>query len=257
MVKLKLENFSTGYKDNIIIKNINLSLNSGEWLGVIGPNGSGKSTLIKGLMGIIKSFKGNIYLKDKDIKLFTKKIISQTISFLPQQLNSNLMITVKELVALGRSPYKEFWEFDLNKNDEEIINESLNLVDMYDLKDNLVNQISGGQCQRAYLALALAQEPEILILDEPTNALDLKYQIKFLEIIKKLKEKSNISIITILHDLNLAARYSEKIIALKNGKSIGYGSCNQIINEKFIKEIFDIDVLVSETPYGKQVYPIN
>ena len=167
------------------------------------------------------------------------------------------MLTVRQLVALGRSPYKEFWEFDLNKNDQEKINQSLNLVDMYGFKDKQINQISGGQLQRAYLALALAQEPEILILDEPTNALDLKYQIKLLEIIKDLKLNSNISVITILHDLNLAARYSEKILALKSGKSIGYGSCDEIINEKFIKEIFDINVLVSKTPYGKQIYPIN
>ena len=257
MENLKLENFSSGYKNNFVVKNINLSVNSGEWLGVIGPNGSGKSTLIKGILRIIKSFQGNIYLKNKDIKFLSNKKISQTISFLPQQLNSNLMLTVRQLVALGRSPYKEFWEFELNKIDQEIINKSLNLVDMYDLKDKQINQISGGQLQRAYLALALAQEPEILILDEPTNALDLKYQIKLLEIIKDLKLNSNISVITILHDLNLAARYSEKIIALKNGKSIGYGSCNEIINEKFIKEIFDINVLVSETNYGKQVYPIN
>ena len=257
MENLKLENFSSGYKNNFVVKNINLSVNSGEWLGVIGPNGSGKSTLIKGILRIIRSFQGNIYLKNKDIKFLSNKKISQTISFLPQQLNSNLMLTVRQLVALGRSPYKEFWEFELNKNDQEIINQSLNLVDMYNFKDKQINQISGGQLQRAYLALALAQEPEILILDEPTNALDLKYQIKLLEIIKDLKLKSNISVITILHDLNLAARYSEKILALKSGKSIGYGSCDEIINEKFIKEIFDINVLVSETPYGKQIYPIN
>ena len=257
MENLKLKNFSSGYKNNFVVKNINLSVNSGEWLGVIGPNGSGKSTLIKGILRIIRSFQGNIYLKNKDIKFLSNKKISQTISFLPQQLNSNLMLTVRQLVALGRSPYKEFWEFELNKIDQEIINKSLNLVDMYDLKDKQINQISGGQLQRAYLALALAQEPEILILDEPTNALDLKYQIKLLEIIKDLKLNSNISVITILHDLNLAARYSEKILALKSGKSIGYGSCDEIINEKFIKEIFDINVLVSETPYGKQIYPIN
>ena len=257
MENLKLENFSSGYKNNFVVKNINLSVNSGEWLGVIGPNGSGKSTLIKGILRIIRPFRGNIYLKNKDIKFLSNKKISQTISFLPQQLNSNLMLTVRQLVALGRSPYKEFWEFELNKIDQEIINKSLNLVDMYDLKDKQINQISGGQLQRAYLALALAQEPEILILDEPTNALDLKYQIKLLEIIKDLKLNSNISVITILHDLNLAARYSEKILALKSGKSIGYGSCDEIINEKFIKEIFDINVLVSETPYGKQIYPIN
>ncbi len=257
MAKLKLENYYTGYKNKIVIKNINLVVNQGEWLGVIGPNGSGKSTLIKGMLGIIKSFKGNIYLKDKDIKFFTNKRIAQNISFLPQQLNTNLNITVKELVALGRSPYKEFWEFDLNKNDLEKINQSLNFVDMYDLKDKLISQISGGQCQRAYLALALAQDTDILILDEPTNALDLKYQIKFLEIIRTLKVSRNISVITILHDLNLAARYSDKIVALKDGESIGYGSTNELINEKFIKNIFDIDVLISDTPYGKQIYPTN
>ena len=257
MINLKLENFYAGYKNNIVVKNINLSVKSGEWLGIIGPNGSGKSTLIKGLLGIIKSVKGNIYLKDKDIKILTNRRIAQTISFLPQQLNVNLNITVRDLVALGRSPYKKFWEFNLNKGDVEKINDSLNLVDMYDLKDNLINQISGGQCQRAYLALALAQDPEILILDEPTNALDLKYQIKFLEIIKTLKVNRNISVITILHDLNLAARYSDKIIALKNGELIGYGSCNDLFNEKFIKNIFEINALISDTPYGKQIYPID
>ena len=257
MAKLKLENFYTGYKNKSVIKNINFSINSSEWLGIIGPNGSGKSTLINGILGITKSLKGNIYLKNEDIKNFTNKRIAQTISFLPQQLNVNLNITVEDLVALGRSPYKEFWEFDLNKTDIEIINESLHLVDMYDLKDNLINQISGGQCQRAYLAMALAQDPEILILDEPTNALDLKYQIKFLEIIKTLKFNKKISVITILHDLNLAARYSDKIIALKNGESIGYGLSNELINERFIQNIFEINALISDTPYGKQIYPVN
>jgi len=257
MENLKLEKFSTGYANDFIIKSIDLSVKSGEWLGVIGPNGSGKSTLIKGICRIIKPFQGSIYLKGKDISRYTNKLISQTISFLPQQLNFNMQITVKELVALGRSPYKDFWEFDLNKIDNEKICEALNLVDMYDFKNTQINQISGGQRQRAYLALALAQDPEILILDEPTNALDLKYQIKFLEIIKKLKEKKEVSIITILHDLNLTARYAEKILALKNGEMKGYGTCNEIINEKQIKNIFDIDVLISDTPYGKQLYPIS
>jgi len=257
MENLKLEKFYTGYANNFIIKSINLSLKNGEWLGVIGPNGSGKSTLIKGICRILKPFQGNIYLKEKEISRYTNKLISQTIAFLPQQYNANIQITVKELVALGRSPYKSFWEFDLNKNDNEKINEALNLVDIYDFKDTLITQISGGQRQRAYLALALAQDPEILILDEPTTALDLKYQIKFLEIIKMLKEKKGVSIITILHDLNLSARYAEKILALKNGESAGYGTCNEIISEKKIKDIFDVNVLVSNTPYGKQIYPIN
>ena len=254
---LKLEKFSTGYVNNFIIKSIDLSIESGEWLGVIGPNGSGKSTLIKGICRIIKPHHGRIFLKENDICKYSNKLISQLISFLPQHFNSNMQITVKELVALGRSPYKEFWEFNLNKTDNEKIDEALNLVDIFDFKDTLITKLSGGQRQRAYLALALAQDPEILILDEPTTALDLKYQVKFLEILKKLKEKKDVSIITILHDLNLTARYAEKILALKNGESAGYGTCNEIICEKKIKDIFGINVLVTDTPYGKQVYPIN
>ena len=125
MTKLKLENFYTGYKNKSIIKNINFSIDSSEWLSVIGPNGSGKSTLIKGILGITKSFKGNVYLKNKHINNFTNKKIAQTVSFLPQQLNVNLNLTVGDLVALGRSPYKEFWEFDLNKIDQKIINDHL------------------------------------------------------------------------------------------------------------------------------------
>ena len=257
MENLKLEKFSTGYANNFVIKSIDLTIKSGEWLGIIGPNGSGKSTLIKGICRIIKPLQGNIFLKEKNISRYTNKLISQTISYLPQQFISNMQISVKELVALGRSPYKDFWEFDLNKTDHEKINEAINLVDIYDLKDALLTQISGGQRQRAYLALALAQEPEILILDEPTNALDIQYQIKFLEIIRKLKEKKDLSIITILHDLNLTARYAEKILALKNGENIGYGTCNEIISEKKIKDIFGVNVLVSDTPYGKQIYPIS
>ena len=184
MSKIKLENFSAGYKNKIIIDLINLSINSGEWLGIIGANGSGKSTLIKGICGIIKAQKGKVFLKGKDIKYLSNKSISQQISFLPQGINSDLSISVSDLVALGRSPYKNFWDFDLTNDDKSIIEESLKLVEILDLKDCILNQISGGQRQRAFLALALAQETEIIILDEPTNFLDINHQIKFLQILK-------------------------------------------------------------------------
>ena len=200
MSKIKLENFSAGYKNKIIIDLINLSINSGEWLGIIGANGSGKSTLIKGICGIIKSQKGKVFLNGKDIKYLSNKSISQQISFLPQGINSNLSISVNDLVALGRSPYKNFWNFNLTKNDKSIIEESLNLVEILELKDCLLSEISGGQKQRAFLALALTQETQIIILDEPTNYLDINHQIKFLQILKDLQLKKKLTIITVLHD---------------------------------------------------------
>ena len=257
MIKLKLENFSTGYKNKIIIDSINLSINEGEWFGIIGANGSGKSTLIKGICRIIKPQKGKVFLKGKDINNLSNKSISQQISFLPQGINSKLSISVSDLVALGRSPYKNFWDFDLTKNDKSIIEESLKLVEILDLKDCLLSEISGGQRQRAFLALALAQETEIIILDEPTNYLDINHQIKFLQILKDLQFKKHLTIITVLHDLNLCARFSDQIAALKNGLLIEVGEPKDILNKNIIKNIFDINVLISKTKYGQQFYPVD
>ena len=257
MENIKLENFSTGYKNKIIIKPMNLTIKSDNWLGIIGANGSGKSTLVRAICRIIKPFEGKVLLKGKDLNKLSNRYISQKISFLPQGTNPNLLISVNDLVALGRSPYKKFWEFDLNKKDKSIIEDSLKLVDIFDLKECLLNEISGGQRQRAFLALALAQETEIIILDEPTNYLDINHQIKFLKILKDLQIKKNLTIITVLHDLNLTARFSDNIAALKKGVLLDVGYPKDVLTKENIKDIFDINVLISETEYGKQFYPIS
>ena len=257
MENIKLENFSTGYKNKIIIKPMNLTIKSDNWLGIIGANGSGKSTLVRAICRIIKPFEGKVLLKGKDLNKLSHRYISQKISFLPQGTNPNLLISVNDLVALGRSPYKKFWEFDLNKKDKSIIEDSLKLVDIFDLKECLLNEISGGQRQRAFLALALAQETEIIILDEPTNYLDINHQIKFLKILKDLQLKKNLTIITVLHDLNLTARFSDNIAALKKGVLFEVGNPKDVLNKENIKDIFDINVLISETEYGNQFYPIS
>lgn len=257
MENIKLENFSTGYKNKIIIKPMNLSIKSDNWLGIIGANGSGKSTLVRAICRIIKPFEGKVLLKGKDLNKLSNRYISQKISFLPQGTNPNLLISVNDLVALGRSPYKKFWEFDLNKKDKSIIEDSLKLVDIFDLKECLLSEISGGQRQRAFLALALAQETEIIILDEPTNYLDINHQIKFLKILKDLQLKKNLTIITVLHDLNLTARFSDNIAALKKGVLLEVGYPKDVLTKENIKDIFDINVLISETEYGKQFYPIS
>ena len=257
MENIKLENFSTGYKNKIIIKPMNLTIKSDNWLGIIGANGSGKSTLVRAICRIIKPFEGKVLLKGKDLNKLSNRYISQKISFLPQGTNPNLLISVNDLVALGRSPYKRFWDFDLNEKDKSIIEDSLKLVDIFDLKECLLNEISGGQRQRAFLALALAQETEIIILDEPTNYLDINHQIKFLKILKDLQLKKNLTIITVLHDLNLTARFSDNIAALKRGVLLEVGYPKDVLTNENIQDIFDINVLISETEYGNQFYPIS
>ena len=168
------KNFSTGYEENKIIKSISLSLEQSEWLGIVGANGSGKSTLLKGISRILDAYTGNAYLDGYDIHHASTKEIAKKISILPQQNNSNLSLTVYELVCLGRSPHKQWWELDLDENDHFEVERSIALTDMTYLKNTPIYALSGGQRQRAFLSLALAQDAKTLLLDEPTTFLDLR-----------------------------------------------------------------------------------
>ena len=162
-------------------------------------------------MKFIPTLSGDITLDGKSIKDYSRNSLSTKIAYLPQQLNNNLNISVEELVALGRSPYKKFWDLDLNNKDFNIVKKAIEIVEIEKLRNKFLNQLSGGQIQRAYLAMSIAQNPNILLLDEPTTFLDIKYQIKFLESLKQLIKNNGISIITVLHDINLAARFCDRI----------------------------------------------
>tara|TARA_Y100001968_G_scaffold320215_1_gene352866 strand:+ start:927 stop:1703 length:777 start_codon:yes stop_codon:yes gene_type:complete len=251
------KDFSTGYQDKKIINSISLSLDKSEWLGIVGANGSGKSTFLKGMIRILDAYSGNAYLFGKDIHLSSTKEIAQKVSILPQQQKSNLPITVYELVCLGRSPHKKWWELNLNENDHFKVEESISLTDMQALKNKSVNSLSGGQRQRAFLALALAQDPKILLLDEPTTFLDLRYQIQFLDLLKTLKNEHDLSIITVIHDLNLAARYCDRIAVIKDGELLKIDKPREVLTKEIMKQAFQIDTCQIETPVGLQICTIK
>ena len=168
-MELLFKNFSTGYTKSKIIKNVSFKLNAREWIGIIGSNGSGKSTLLKGTLKFIPTLSGDITLDGKSIKDYSRNSLSKKIAYLPQQLNNNLNFSVEELVALGRYPYKKFWDLDLNNKDFNIVKKAMEIVEIEKLKNKLINELSGGQIQRAYLAMSIAQNPKILLLDEPTT----------------------------------------------------------------------------------------
>jgi len=254
---LLIKDFSTGYDDKIIINKINFKLKESEWIGVIGANGSGKSTLIKGILKFNPNFSGDIFLNDQNTKFFSRKSLSQKIAYLPQKINNSLNITVEELVSLGRSPYKSFWEFNLDEKDIKIINEALEILDLINLKNKYINELSGGQCQRAFLAMTLAQDPEILLLDEPTTFLDINYQLKFLECINKLIKLKKISVITVLHDINLACRFCNRLAIFKEGNLIDIDKPKKVLNKFNLNKAFDIDSYLLETPLGLQVFPVS
>ena len=254
---LIFKNFSAGYESNKIIYDLNLEIKSGEWVGIIGSNGSGKSTLLKGIAKIIPIKNGDIFIDQSSIKLLTTKKIAKLISYLPQKVNANLPISVKELVSLGRSPHKNFWEFDWNKEDIFIIDEALELCNLKEYSDFELTSLSGGQCQRAYLALSIAQKTKIILLDEPTTFLDINFQLQMLDLIKTLHKKNNLTIISVLHDVNLAVRYCDRLAVLKEGKLLTIDEPIKALSKEIIREAFSMESQNIYTPVGEQICAIK
>ena len=256
-MNLRTKDFSTGYKDEKIIKYISLSLGNSEWLGIIGANGSGKSTFLKGISRILNAYSGGAYLNGQNIHLSSTKEIAKDVAVLPQQQKSNLSLTVYELVSLGRSPHKKWWQLDFDRNDHLKIEQSLELTDMKKFKDKSVATLSGGQRQRAFLALALAQNAKTLLLDEPTTFLDVNYQLQFLDLLKRLNVEQDISIMTVIHDVNLAARYCDRIAVIKEGKLIAIDKPRDVLTKEIMIKAFNVETYQLNTPVGLQICTIK
>ncbi|BCL39355.1 hypothetical protein NSMS1_58020 [Nostoc sp. MS1] len=214
---LETQNLTGGYTNKTVVKDISLVIEKGEWLSLVGANGSGKSTLLKLMSRLLLPQTGTVLLDGKAIHTQSAAIVAQKLALLPQQQAIPSGLTVRQLVSLGRTPHQPWWQWDLNTEDREKVNEALHLTQMESYQDRLVEQLSGGERQRAFLALALAQNPQILLLDEPTTYLDIRYQLELLNLLKNLNQKPVITILTVLHEINLAARYSSRIALLHQG----------------------------------------
>lgn len=238
-MNIKAENINITLEKNNILKDINIEVDNKEVVGIIGPNGSGKSTFLKCIYRVLKPSDGAILLDKVDIKDMTVKESSKRLAVLSQHNNYNFDFTVKDIVLMGRSPHKRFMERD-NKEDYAIVNDALKKVEMLEFKDRCFQSLSGGEQQRVILARALAQQQQCLILDEPTNHLDIKYQLQLMRIVKNL----NIEVIAAIHDLNIAAMYCDKIYVLKDGEIIKYGNPKEVLTQKLIKEVYEVDAEV-------------
>ncbi|HEY4544738.1 MAG TPA: ABC transporter ATP-binding protein [Tissierellaceae bacterium] len=240
MIVIKAEDVDLGYKDKVIVKNANLEINQGQIVSIIGPNGSGKSTLLKGLSRIIKPLNGRITLYDEDILSIPTREVAKKIAILPQVRNIASDVTVEKLVTYGRHPHMKFGQ-KLDKKNKDIVDWAIETTKLERLRKRYVNTLSGGEGQRAWIAMALAQNPKVLLLDEPTTFLDIAHQLDVLETIKKLNKELNLTVIMVLHDINQAVRYSDTICAVKDGNIVNYErSCN-IITDNTIEDIFEIE----------------
>ncbi|WP_404987848.1 ABC transporter ATP-binding protein [Clostridium culturomicium] len=253
MEAISVKNLSVAYESNTIIEDMNLSIPKGEISIIIGANGCGKSTLLKTIARINKPKAGDIFINDKNIKEVKEKHIAKKVAFLPQGPVCPSGLTVKELVAYGRFPHQKIIG-GLNGHDKKIIDWAIEETGLKEFADRQVENLSGGQRQRAWIAMTLAQETDIIMLDEPTTYLDMSYQLEVLEVLERLNKEKKITVVIVLHELNNACRFASNIIGLKKGKIVCQGKPLEVINKSTLKEIYGIDANLQRSENGE--YPI-
>ncbi|WP_061994632.1 ABC transporter ATP-binding protein [Clostridium sp. ATCC 25772] len=253
MEAISVKNLSVAYENNIIIENMNLDITKGKISIIIGANGCGKSTLLKTIARINKPKNGDIFINNRNIKSIKEKDIAKEVAFLPQGPSCPSGLTVRELVAYGRFPHQKIIG-GLNNHDKEIIDWAIKETVLSEFADREIENLSGGQRQRAWIAMALAQETEIIMLDEPTTYLDMSYQLEVLEVLQKLNQEKNITVVIVLHELNNACRFADNIIGLKKGKIVCKGKPIEVINNSTLKEIYGINANIKESENGQ--YPV-
>lgn len=245
MAFLTLDNVSFRYnaKNNYTkaaLENINLIINKGDFLAIMGPNGSGKTTFIKLIAGLLKPSSGEVRFQDKNLKKIPSQVLAKKIAYVPQFSGSVFPYSIYEIAAMGRNPYLSSWGFE-SPEDKYIIEENLRLVGLYDIKNKGINEISGGEAQRAFIARALAQEPELILLDEPNAHLDVKHQISIFNLLRKLNIEKQLTVAAISHDFNLASYYCKTAAILNYGKMETSGEIEQALTYQNIKRIFGIN----------------
>ena len=242
IINIEKLNYSYGKKE--VLKELSLNIDENKLTGIIGPNGCGKSTLAKNIIRYINGKFEYFKIMDIDIRQLSHKKIAQLISYIPQKSTIISNISVFDYVLLGRFPLlKNSWD-NYSEKDYEIVENNISLLNIEELRDRNVETLSGGELQKVLLARALAQEAKILLLDEPTSALDLNNAVEFMKILKNISIQKEISVIIIIHDLNLASLFCDSLIILKDGKFVEKGSPKEVINEKNIKSIYNLDCKV-------------
>ena len=240
---MEAKKVSFSYGEQPFITGLDATIKKGCVTTIIGPNGSGKSTLLNLLAKQEKVSEGTITFNDKNINSISQKELAKELAIVFQQHTSPGDITVERLIYYGRVPHKKFWEIE-NNEDEEIVQWALEVTNLGHLKDRALAELSGGERQRAWIAMALAQKPQVLFLDEPTTYLDVYYQLEVLELARKLNQTLGLTVVMVLHDINQAMQYSDHVIVMKKGKVAYSGKVEEVFTEQMIEEVYGIKAIM-------------
>ncbi|MBB4918581.1 ABC transporter ATP-binding protein [Streptosporangium saharense] len=257
-MRLRAVDVKLGYGDRVIVDGLDLGIEAGTVTTIIGPNGCGKSTLLRALGRLLKPSGGEVLLDGKRIDRMPTKEVAKILGVLPQAPTAPEGLTVADLVARGRHPHQT-WYRQWSSGDELAVNEALSMTGLLDLGERPLDELSGGQRQRAWISMALAQGTDLLLLDEPTTFLDLAHQIEVLELVRRLHGELGRTVVMVLHDLNLAARYTDHLVAMRSGKVVAAGPPAEVLTEDLLAEVFDLAARVIEDPVAgtPMVVPIG
>lgn len=250
---LDIKSLSFSYGTAKVLDNITFSAGKGECIGIIGPNGSGKSTLLKTLSKILKPTSGMVVLCGKDLESLSPKELARHMAVVPQDTNIDFDFTCVEVVLMGRNPHMGRFELE-GRKEADIAMESMMLTNTWHLRERPFSELSGGERQRVIIARALAQAPSILLLDEPVSHLDINHQIEILDLVERLKTERGLVVIIILHDLNLAARYCDRLILLSENKILSTGTPEDVLTQENVRKAFKANVLVKKHPVTGYLY---
>ncbi len=247
---LDIENISLRYRDKTILEDVSFSVNGGDFFVIIGPNGAGKTSLLKILAGLEHRQRGKVVIKGKDIRDYSRRSLSQYVALVPQHMEAGFPFRVSETVIMGRTPHLGILGME-GKEDFRIARKAMEFTDVVHLADRKLHQLSGGELQRVIIARAICQQPEIILLDEPTTALDPAHQLKIMDLMEKFRREQSTTVIMVSHDLNLASMYGDTLLLLKEGKMIKTGPPETVLERKLLEKTYGCRIQVDESPVGK------
>jgi iron complex transport system ATP-binding protein len=246
-VRLAAEHVRLAYDDRVVVDDLELRLTDGSFTAIVGPNGCGKSTLLRALGRLLRPTSGQVLLDGRAIARTPTREVAKVLGLLPQSPVAPEGLTVADLVARGRHPHQS-WLRQWSRDDEALVGEALAWTGMTDLAARPVDALSGGQRQRAWISMALAQGTDLLLLDEPTTYLDLAHQIDVLDLVARLHAERGRTVVVVLHDLNLAARYAQRLVAMKDGDLVASGTPEEVLTEALLAEVFELEARVLPDP---------
>jgi iron complex transport system ATP-binding protein len=253
MGNLVAKNLTVNLQGKEILTDITISFKAGLRTAIIGPNGCGKSTLLRAVSGLSHNYHGEVLLDDKKLRSFKQRELSKRIAILPQGTSAPMDLTVGELVEYGRFPYRSWFKGN-TKEDKEAINWAIEQTKLQDLIERQVSSLSGGERQRAWIAMALAQKPEILLLDEPTTYLDIAHQLEVMQIVEDLNQKFKITVVMVLHDINHARQYADEIVVIKNHQIFSQGNPDEVLTEQMLRKVFGVVAEKFVNEAGKSIW---